>query len=354
MEKVTAFALKALEGRALTTPPEMLRALIPPCLEYAKAVTGAAELRATFVLNALTPVDWALWQLYAAATGTRDFAALTAPFTPYLNCRQSRLGNIPLLSYDTEEAAIRALAAEGRFLFKIKIGSNPGGRNDLDEMLSWDCRRLEQIHNLLKNIDTPWTCCGHPVYYLDANGRYDTAERVSRFLDFTHSIGALDRIVLLEEPFAEDNLQNVSSLPVTVAADESAHSAADAIRLMDKYGYRAMALKPIAKTLSVSLEVLNEAGKRGVPCFCADLTVNPAMAEENKRFAASLQSLPGLNCGAFESNGSQNYAAWAEMEAESPAFGKSWSRMEAGLFPLNDDYYAADGGIWEIGGDANG
>ena len=38
---------------------------------------------------------------------------------------------------------------------------------------------------------------------------------------------ALERIVLLEEPFAGDRPEPVHGLPVRVAGDESAHSAQD-------------------------------------------------------------------------------------------------------------------------------
>ena len=46
-----------------------------------------------------------------------------------------------------------------------------------------------------------------------------------------------------------------------------------------------MALKPIAKTLSMSLKIAAAAARRGVPCFCADLTVNPVLVEWNRAAA---------------------------------------------------------------------
>ncbi|MCD8325282.1 MAG: mandelate racemase/muconate lactonizing enzyme family protein [Lachnospiraceae bacterium] len=267
MLAVTEYALECLRGRTMTSPPEMITQLIPEVMEYAKKLTGEEKLRTTFVLNALTPVDWALWQLYADQKDCHCLPKLAAEFTTRLDQRQPCLGNIPLISYDTAENQITELADKGRFLFKIKIGSNPGGRNCPEEMLAWDLQRLAQIHRLLGERSTPWTECGHPVYYLDANGRYDTMERLERFLDGADQCGALSRIVLLEEPFAEDQLQSVRGLPITVAADESAHSARDACELMEEYGYGAIALKPVAKTLSVSLDILEEAGKRGGSLF---------------------------------------------------------------------------------------
>lgn len=347
MYALTAFALERLRGMPLEAPPLMLSKLLPETIAYGKRITKNQNLRTTFALNALTGIDWALWKLYRKSQGLQNFEDLTAPFTNYLHHRQSKLGGIPLLSYDTTEEEIRSLARKGYFLFKIKIGSNPGGRNDPDEMLRWDVARLEQVHRILSPLDTPWTECRKPLYYLDANGRYDSVERVRQFLDAAEAMGALDRIILLEEPFAENNIQDVSSLPVRIAGDESAHSAEDAIVLMEQYGYRAMALKPIAKTASVSLEVLQAAGERNVPCFCADLTVNPTMVELNKRFAAGLSPLPGLKIGVFESNGEQNYVNWETMRRQSPAWGEPWSLFQEGVYSLPEHYYTNDGNIWK-------
>jgi len=54
-------------------------------------------------------------------------------------------------------------------------------------------------------------------------------------------------------------------------------------------GYGAIALKPIAKTLSMSLKIAALAHERNVPCFCADLTVNPTLLEWNKTLAARME-----------------------------------------------------------------
>lgn len=347
MLAVTAYALKRLEGMELAPPPEMLKALLPELMAYGREITEKPGLRTTFALNAMTGVDFCLWKLWRKITGEPDFDGLAASVTGGLSCHQPQLGLIPLLSYDSTEEQIHMLAKSGCFLFKIKIGSNPGGRNDREEMLAWDIARLKQIHGILSQYRTPWTECGCPVYYIDANGRYDTRQRLEKFLAAAKEMGALERIVLLEEPFAEDNQQSVKGLPVLIAADESAHCAEDARILMDSYGYTAMALKPIAKTLSVSLEVLGEASKRGVPCFCADLTVNPTMVELNKRFAAGLPSLPGLKIGVFETNGQQNYVNWNALSEASPAWGSPWALPEEGRFALGEEYYRRDGDLWE-------
>lgn len=347
MLQLTAYALNLLEGMELEAPPVMLRKLLPELMSYGVKITENEALRTTFALNALTGIDFCLWKLYRMEMGEPDFDHLVSPFTNGLGCHQSRLGLIPLLTYDTPEDQIRRLAEEGCFLFKIKIGSNPGGRNDLEEMLQWDVARLAQIHGILSQYDTPWTDCGKPLYYIDANGRYDTRQRLERFLESARRIGALERIAVLEEPFAEDNLQSVHGIPVLIAADESAHCARDAERLMDEYGYSAMALKPIAKTLSVSLEVLEAAHKRNVPCFCADLTVNPTMVELNKRFAAGLSPLPGLKIGVFETNGAQNYVNWTRLQTLSPACGEDWAEPGMSCYSLPSHYYLSDGNLWK-------
>ena len=346
MLSMTRHALSLLKNRPLTRPDIMLEELIPDVWEYGRRESGYEGLRLTFVLNALTPVDWALWQLYAKSQGCFQLARLASPITSALTKRQPCLGNIPLVSYGTSREEIRRLSDEGAFLYKIKIGSAPGGSSDPDDMLRWDSQRLLEVHSLVSEYSTPHTECGHPVYYLDANGRYDTVERVERLLDFADRHHILERILLLEEPFPEDRLQNAASIPVPVVADESAHSAEDAGRLIEGYGYRAMALKPIAKTLSVTLQVLETASRHAVPCFCADLTVNPAMTEYNKAVAARLPLLPRLKCGVMESNGAQNYLRWDQMVLNDPSAGESWALPKDGLYILDEDFYKNDGGIW--------
>lgn len=347
MYQITAFALKQLEGAALCRPDILIKELLPEVMDYAKQVTGADALRTTYVLNALTPVDWALWRLYRENIGECDFAQLVEPVCGRLSDRQTILGNIPLLSYQTPEREIRTLAEEGRSLFKIKIGSNPDGKNDPEQMLQWDIARFKQIHAILSGYNTQDTCCGHPAYYLDANGRYDSVDRMLRFLDAADQVGALNRILLLEEPFTETNLQRAYRIPVPVAGDESAHSAEDAIMLIEEYGYCAIALKPIAKTLSVSLEILKEAQKRNVMCFCADLTVNPRMLEMNKLVAAHLKPISGMNIGVLESNGSQNYLNWNAMTASAGLAGETFAQMKNGKFILDEDYYSRQGRVWD-------
>lgn len=190
--------------------------------------------------------------------------------------------------------------------------------DDMQKMLEWDKHRLTEIHALAKTFTTDMTYNGHVKYYLDANSRYDSLSRISQLLSHARVIGALDDIVLLEEPFAPDSTIDVSQLPVCVAADESAHSLAD-VRSRLSLGYRAIALKPIAKTLSESFRMAAQADAAGASCFCADLTVNPLLALWNRTFASRLAPLPGMKCGCVEVNGNQNYLNWEQMKKMLPS-----------------------------------
>ena len=153
-------------------------------------------------------------------------------------------------------------------------------------------------------------------------------------------------ILRIFHPFPETLPVDVSDLPVRIAADESAHSDIDAIERMD-LGYSAMALKPIAKTMSMTLRVLREAHKRQIPCFCADLTVTPWMVDINKSIAARIAPLPGVKIGVLESNGPQNYANWEAMKTHHPLFtpGKELDPQE-GLFCLDEAFYQLTGGMF--------
>lgn len=342
MLAVTEKALGLLKGKKFTDPIALMHTIFPECHAYASMLTGNRRLPATFVLNALVPVDFALWQIAAAEGEMKDFSALTERFCPAMDQRHEKLGAIPLISYNTQADETEALLREGIFLLKIKIGANPGGRNDLEEMCRWDIERIAQIHKIAACHETPYTDCGHPVYYLDANGRYDSRERLERFLDGAAACGALERIVLLEEPFPMDSGICVERFPVRIAGDESIHSAEDAVRCIEELGYGAVALKPIAKTLSVSLEIYKQAAKRGIPCFCADLTVPPVMLEWNMQVAARIGIIPGLKTGVVESNGAQNYRNWKELLHRSGHPDAGWLHPQNGVFDLTDFYGQCD------------
>lgn len=348
MYALTCYALESAVGLEWSTPIELQEVLLPRLTDYARQVCADPHLRLTFVLNALVLVDNAAWQLYAHSHGIDDFDALIPlEYRLALSVRQPRLAAVPLVSYVLPLEQAAAEAASGCPMLKIKIGANPDGDGDPEKMLQWDCRRLTELHRVLKDFRTADTVTGHVAYYLDANGRYDSKERLLRFLDHAAKIGALERIALLEEPFTEEAEFEVGDLPVCVAADESAHSYADAQRRIDQ-GYRAMALKPVAKTLSMSLKVLRVAHRAGISCFCADLTVPPYLLEWNRNIAARLAPLPSMRCGVLESNGAQNYINWSSMLAAHPCPNSNWLVPQQGKFVLDDGFYRCSGGVLQM------
>lgn len=345
MYMITACAVEMIKGKQYADPVDMIRQLMEPLYKRAVEITGLTSLRKTFVLNALVPLDLAAWQLYARTIGAATFEELLPKcFWQCLPQRHRQLASIPLISYNVSVDEVARLAAEGAFLLKIKLGCDPDGDGDLQKMLEWDIRRVTQLHEALKNGRTPYTDNGKLAYYFDANGRYDSRERLMRMVEHLDRIGALEQTVLLEEPFAEDSGIDVHDIPVRIAADESAHCMEDAYKLI-KLGYGAMALKPIAKTLSVSLQVAQCAQKMGIPCFCADLTVNPLMVDWNKNVAAGLTAIPGLKVGVLESNGSQNYPDWVRLKNYHPMATAPWVDAKDGLFTLNDEFYRTCGGV---------
>jgi len=347
---MTEYALSLLKDMGLPElldPIALTDEIFSRVYQYGQDISGVRDLKKTFALNALVPVDMALWRLYAHKNNIRSFDAMMPGFAkPALQGRQRRLASVPLVTYGIGTDAVAGLAREGAFLLKIKLGNDPSGNSDPGEMLSWDKRRLSEIHGALGPYATPYTENGKIAYYLDANGRYDSRDNLMRLVEHTDKIGALGQIAIFEEPFSEDMPLDVSDLPLCLAADESVHSAEDADRLMDM-GYRAIALKPIAKTLGMSLKILERAHKRGVPCFCADLTVNPLMSEWNKNLAARLSTLPGIKTGIMEQNGPQYYADWARMKSYHPMGDCTWVDPRDGFFELDDGFYAHSGGIFE-------
>lgn len=342
MMMVTNRALRMLEGETFTDPPEVIDALVPELKRYAEQVC-CRPVATTFVLNALVGVDCALWMLYAQENGVTSFDGLVPESArEALSCRHDALAQIPLLSYAVPEEEIRGVLDSGISLLKIKIGKALPGvttpEEDMRQMLAWDIARLRQIHEIASQYETPHTKSGKILYYLDANGRYDSLSRVEALLNAADQMGALDRIALLEEPFAPENHAFVGDLPVCVNADESAHSLEDVQERL-ALGYRAVALKPIAKTVSVSFRMAEAIHAAGGQCLCADLTVNPLLAEWNKQFAARVPALSGMKVGCVEINGNQNYVNWQKLHELLPD-GLRPSPLQNGVFPLDDAFYA--------------
>lgn len=342
MFAMTRRAAEIARGLEFETPPELTERLFTEILSYGRKLIGRCDMRSTFALNALVPLDFAAWRLYATENGFTDYDdMLPAEFRDVQSARHARCASIPLITYGTTVEEVARLVKEGYFFLKIKIG-HPGPQ---EEMLSKDCARISAIHDALSDAETPWTDNGRPAYYFDANGRYERKETFMRFVDHLDRIGALKRTAIIEEPFDELNEIDVSDIPARLAADESAHTVEDAEKRMEM-GYRAMALKPIAKTLSVSLGVAVAAKRRGIPCFCADLTVSPVMVEWNKAVAARLDAFPGLKgLGLVESNGAQNYVNWEKMRRALPYPDAPWTRTRNGLFELGSDYWKKSGGV---------
>lgn len=338
MFELTRQALRLLENKPLCAPPQMLAELQAPLTKQAALLCGTQQVPLTFVLNSLVGVDFALWQLwhYHTGSGFYDWFCQFAAMRPE---HQKWLANIPLITYETSMDEVRQLLEDGAFFLKIKIGSNPGGHATFRQMMEWDVARVQQIHQLAEEFSTPYTDTGMPLYYLDANGRYPTKALLCEFLQQLDKLHILDSVLLLEEPFAENNLQPVHDLPVLVAGDESAHSAADVRRLAEQYGYRAIALKPIAKTLSQTFQMLQQAEQLELATFCADLTVPPVMLDWNMQVAARLPSLPRLSIGVVESNGKQNYPHWQQLDRLCNLPNASWRQARAGVFETAELYH---------------
>ncbi len=349
MYRMTDFAAAKAVGLDWDTPLDLLDQLLPVTYEYGKQIASRPDLRLTFALNALVAVDNAAWLLYAAEKEIGDFDTMIPDaFHPALAGRHEKLASIPLMSYGVPVDRIVRAVDDGYFFLKIKIGADPDKDGDLDKMLAWDKNRLSEIHSAVGSRTTPYTGNGKVVYYLDANGRYDTVERVMQLLDHADKIGALENILLFEEPFPEEVKVDVSGLPIIIAADESAHSEQDAGERIS-LGYKAIAVKPIAKTLSMSLKVIRLAHQANIRCFCADLTVNPVLVEWNKNVAARLEPLPGMKVGVVETNGRQNYKNWDKMLEHHPCREAAWAEAAGGVFRLDQDFYGRSGCVFQVG-----
>jgi len=342
MYSLTEHAIRMIRGRSFTDPVSLLGSVIDETFEYGKKISGNNNLRKTFALNSLVGVDNAVWLAYAAENGFDSFdAMIPEPYRKGLSVHHNKVASIPLMAYNIPIEEIRSAVDTGYFFMKIKIGQ-PGTQ---DEMLAKDMERLTAIHKAIGNATTPYTKTGKLPYYFDANGRYEKKETLLRLLDHAKKIGAFGQIVIIEEPFPEELETDITDIPVRIAADESAHTDADALKRI-QMGYRAIALKAIAKTLSMTLRIINVAYEYKIPCFCADLTVNPILVEWNKNVAARLDPFPGLGLGLVETNGHQNYRNWETMRSWHPFPDATWANTKKGVFELDKDYYDKSGGIF--------
>ncbi|MEI6277421.1 MAG: enolase C-terminal domain-like protein [Prolixibacteraceae bacterium] len=344
MFALTERALQIMKGQTFATPVHLLDSILPEVYAYGQKITANPGLRKTFALNALVGADNAAWLLYAAENGFTTFdEMIPEAYKPALSNHHNQAAAIPLMAYNIPISEIISATDQGYFFMKIKIGQ-PGTQA---EMLEKDMARITAIHQAIGGIRTPHTKDGKLPYYFDANGRYEKKETLLKLLDHARKIGAFSQIAIIEEPFAEELEIDVRDIPVRLASDESAHTDADAIKRIEM-GYKAIALKAIAKTLSMTMKIAMAAHERNIPCFCADLTVNPVLVDWNKNVAARLNPFPGLgSLGLVESNGHQNYKNWNTMLSYHPMEKGSWVKADRGVYNLDSEFYRHSGGIFE-------
>ncbi|RCR71099.1 L-alanine-DL-glutamate epimerase [Larkinella punicea] len=343
MYAMTERALQLIKGTSFTTPVDLLDTVLPEVLAYGKLITRNPDLRKTFALNALVSVDNAAWLLYAQENKMARFDdMIPAAYKPGLSHRHTKVASIPSFSVGTTAERIKTAADEGYFIMKLKTGS----AGTQSEMIEKDIAFLTAVHKAIGHYETPYTKTGKIPYYFDANGRYEKKETLLRFLDHAKKIGAFDQIAVIEEPFEENNDVFVGDLGVRVAADESAHTVEDAARRIEQ-GYSAIAVKAIAKTLSMTMKITQLAFEKKIPCFCADLTVNPILVDWNKSVAARLPPFPGMTVGLQETNGHQYYKNWNTMMGYHPKAVASWTQTQKGVYLTDASFYEQSAGIFD-------
>lgn len=342
MYKLAKEALRLIEGKSYASPVDMLESILEEVHAYGIYLTHNKDLLKTFALNALVSVDNAAWLLYAKQNKITSIDSLIPEkYRAGLSHKNKKVASIPSISYSTSQSELEQLGSEGYFFYKVKIGA-PGTQ---EEMLQKDMERMSFVHRKLGSLKTKNSDSGKILYYPDANGRYESKAIFNKFLDHCKRIGAFDQIVVIEEPFIESLKEDVSDLDVKLAADESAHTYEDALERIEM-GYAVLALKPIAKTLSMTLKIAQLAHERNIPCLCADLTVNPLLVDWNKNIAARLKPLPGLDVGLLETNGHQNYTNWNRLVDYHPRGRASWNICTNGAFNLSEEFYNESGGIF--------
>jgi L-alanine-DL-glutamate epimerase-like enolase superfamily enzyme len=335
-------ALQMMKGNSFTDPNSLLDDLLPEIYAYGKKITGNPNLRKTFALNALVCVDNAAWLLYAHENNIRTFDdMIPAKYKPGLSYRHDKVGSMPSFSVGADVNKIKAAADKGYFIMKLKTGSSGTQK----EMLEKDIAFLTAVHNAIGHYETPYTKSGKIPYYFDANERYDEKDSLLRFLDHAKKIGAFDQIAVIEEPFGERNEVFVGDMGVTIAADESAHTLEDAAARIEQ-GYTAIAVKAIAKTLSMTMRITQLAQEKNISCFCADLTVNPILVDWNKCVAARLAPFPNIGIGLQETNGHQYYKNWDTMLTYHPRPDATWVQTQKGVYLTDKSFYSESGGIF--------
>ncbi len=336
-------SLEHVKNTPFRTPVELLDKILPAVIQDGKSITGKQDLNTNFVFNALVGVDNAAWLTYAAENKFSSFEEMIPEqYKKALSHRNKKIAIMYQIPYGMPMEDLKNAVKQGYFVFKIKTGA-PGSQS---EMIQADIERLSLIHETLKEYRTEQTDNGKLIYTMDANARYEKKETLLRYLDHARKIGAIDQILLIEEPLNEKNEESVADIDIRIGADESVHDEQSAINRLD-LGYKVMVLKGIAKTLSMSVKIAKLAAERNVPCMCADLTVNPILIDWNKNLAAHLAPFPVINMGMMETNGDMNYVNWKNMVNYHPAAHASWMIPNKGVFELSPDFYERSGGIFD-------
>jgi len=340
--KTLDYALQQIKGQPFRNPIELQDAILADVHKFGQSLTGRTNLRMTFTLSSMVALDNALWMLYAEENGHKNYDEMIPPeYRQAFGNHNKYVAHVPLMAYAIPLEEITQAVDQGYFFMKIKIG-RPGTQ---EEMLEGDKARIEAIHKLIGQRETPHTLNGKIPYYFDANGRYEKKETLEKLLDHAKKIGMFDQIAIIEEPFPEEADISVGDLGVRIAADESAHTAEDVVKRI-QMGYKAIALKSAAKTLSMTMKMAKVAHENNIPCFLADLTCTPILVDWNKNVAARLTPFPGIkDMGLLESNGHQNYVNWRDLVSYCPYPDGSWVESQNGLYNLNNDFYEKSGGV---------
>ncbi|NND08643.1 MAG: mandelate racemase/muconate lactonizing enzyme family protein [Saprospiraceae bacterium] len=342
MFSISEYALQLIKGETFTDPIQLQEHIFPEVYAYAKQVTQNPELSKTFALNALVSVDNAAWLLFAAENNFATFDDMVpAQFRQGIGEKHKGVASIPSFPTGTKIEKLVAAVDAGFFVLKLKIGA----AGTQEEMLDKDKQFMTELHRAIGSRETKYTSNGKIPYYFDANGRYHKKETLLRLLDHAKKIRAFDQIAVLEEPFPEPYEANVGDMGVRVASDESCHTVEEAERRIEM-GYNAFAVKAIAKTLSMTLKIAQLAYEKGIPCFCADLTVGPILAEWNKNIAARLPLFPGVGVGLQETNGHQYYKEWDKLMSYHPSKNAEWVVARDGVFHTGASFYEQSGGIF--------